>query len=324
MNLWQDIRYGVRVLRRSPGFLATAVLTLAVGIGVTSAVYSICDAMLWKPVALPHLETLVMVLEREPGGADDWNPLTPADFEDIRRDSTELDKVITHDTERVRDGSYGEGLITKFKNHNLPRIAISVDMLDTGIDIPEVTNLVFMKPVQSQIKLWQMIGRGTRSHETCRFTHLLPTGIKTEFKIIDFWENNFDKEAEETVPQPVPVLVRIFNTRLNMLKLQLRDQSAEDCQQVIADLRAQIAEIPLDSFSVKKVYPQIEEAWSDTFWRFLAPANIDFLRMRVGPLLRHVANVDVAEATFTSKVERLKYQILTNKREERHYRIDRR
>ncbi|MCU1264396.1 MAG: hypothetical protein JWM21_714 [Acidobacteria bacterium] len=93
MNLWNDIRFGVRALRKSPGFSVISVLTLAIGIGVTSAVYSICDAMLWKPVALPQLETLVMVVERGQGGANDWISLTPADFEDIRRDSTTLENI---------------------------------------------------------------------------------------------------------------------------------------------------------------------------------------------------------------------------------------
>ncbi|MGB8506876.1 MAG: ABC transporter permease [Pyrinomonadaceae bacterium] len=93
MNLWHDIRYGIRMLRKSPGFALTSILTLAVGIGVTTAVYSVCDAMLWKPVALPHLETLVMVVERGRGSVDDWNSLTPADFEDIRRDSSTLEQV---------------------------------------------------------------------------------------------------------------------------------------------------------------------------------------------------------------------------------------
>jgi type I restriction enzyme R subunit len=225
----------------------------------------------------------------------------------------EMAQVITSDTERVRDGSYGDGLITKFKKNDLPRIAISVDMLDTGIDVPEVTNLVFMKPVQSQIKLWQMIGRGTRNDEACRFHDRLPDGHKTEFKIIDFWENKFDKDAEEVVPQAVPVLVRIFNTRLSSAKLVLRNQDSEDFKRLAKDLRAQINEIPLDSFAVKKVFPEIEEVWRDQFWQFLTQASLDFLRMRVGPLLRHVGNIDVADATFTSKVERLKYQMLAKK-----------
>lgn len=225
----------------------------------------------------------------------------------------EMAQVITSDTERVRDGSYGDGLITKFKKNELPRIAISVDMLDTGIDVPEAMNLVFMKPVQSQIKLWQMIGRGTRNNEACHFPDRLPEGGKMEFKVIDFWENKFDKNVEEIVPQTVPVLVRIFNTRLNTLRLCLRQQDSEDCKRAVADVRAQIAQIPLDSFAVKKVYAEIEEVWGDHFWQYLTQASLDFLRMRVGPLLRHVADVDVAEATFTSKVERLRYQVLTNK-----------
>lgn len=225
----------------------------------------------------------------------------------------EMAQVITSDTERVRDGSYGDGLITKFKKNDLPRIAVSVDMLDTGIDVPEVMNLVFMKPVQSQIKLWQMIGRGTRSNETCKYPDRLPEGGKTEFKIIDFWENQFDREAEDVVPQTVPVLVRIFNTRLNTARLLLRKQDSDDCKRVVADLRKQISEIPLDSFSVKKVYPEIEEVWDDQFWQFLTQASLDFLRVRVAPLMRHVGEVDVAEATFTSKVERLKYQMLAKK-----------
>ena len=66
-------------------------------------------------------------------------------------------RVITHGV------SYADHLIEKFGEANeMPQIAISVDMLDTGIDVPEVANLVFFKPVRSKTKFWQMIGRGTR------------------------------------------------------------------------------------------------------------------------------------------------------------------
>ena len=58
---------------------------------------------------------------------------------------------------------YKYDLLNKFKGkQNMPQIAVSVDMLDTGIDVPEVANLVFFKPVRSSAKFWQMIGRGTR------------------------------------------------------------------------------------------------------------------------------------------------------------------
>ncbi|KPZ09084.1 Type III restriction enzyme, res subunit [Pseudomonas syringae pv. viburni] len=71
----------------------------------------------------------------------------------------ELAKVLVSDDPRV----YGKGgLLDQFTNNDMPRIAISVDMLDTGIDVREIVNLVFAKPVYSYTKFWQMVGRGTR------------------------------------------------------------------------------------------------------------------------------------------------------------------
>ena len=86
MSLWQDLRYGARTLRNSPGFTLTAVVTMALGIGATTATFSICDAMLWKP--LPHLDQLVMVMQRLPDDPNDWVANTPADAQDIRRENT--------------------------------------------------------------------------------------------------------------------------------------------------------------------------------------------------------------------------------------------
>jgi type I restriction enzyme R subunit len=67
-------------------------------------------------------------------------------------------RVITYES-----GPYAQTLIDDFsKKNGPPHMAISVDMLDTGIDVPEVLNLVFFKPVRSKTKFWQMMGRGTR------------------------------------------------------------------------------------------------------------------------------------------------------------------
>ena len=231
-------------------------------------------------------------------------------FEEMYPQHVGVAQVITSTTERVRDGSYGDGLITKFKKNNLPRIAISVDMLDTGIDVPEVVSLVFMKPVQSRIKLWQMIGRGTRNQQACKYLDRLPDGKKTEFKIIDFWQNDFNKKADDKPPIDMPVLVSVFNTRLKILERHLPDHSAEAFRQSITDLRAMMARVPRDSFPVRKVWLQVAQAWEDDFWTLITPAKLDFLRLHVAPLLRFAADVDVAAETFTHKVERLKLQIL--------------
>ena len=137
-------------------------------------------------------------------------------FYEIYPQFPDLAKVITHKSE------YRGTLVEAFKKKDFPRIAISVDMLDTGIDVPEVVNLVFMKPVQSPIKLQQMIGRGTRVQAACRNLSLLPNFEKKDFLIIDFWENNFSRDAKEVVDQSTPVLVTIFNTRLKLLETYLK------------------------------------------------------------------------------------------------------
>jgi hypothetical protein len=97
MGLWNDIRFGARSLRKAPGFTATAILTLALGIGATTAIFSVADAMLWKPVPLPHLESLMLVLQRVPGDPNDWNSVPPADVEDIRQASTSFDSFASWD-----------------------------------------------------------------------------------------------------------------------------------------------------------------------------------------------------------------------------------
>ena len=93
MNLWHDVRYGARILRHSPGFLATSVLTLGLGIGATTAIFSVSDAMLWKPIPLPHIESLVMVLQRIPDSPNNWNDTSAADLEDIRRGTTAIENI---------------------------------------------------------------------------------------------------------------------------------------------------------------------------------------------------------------------------------------
>ena len=230
-------------------------------------------------------------------------------FEEMYPQYPGLVQVITYKSE------YKGTLIANFKKQNLPRVAISVDMLETGVNVPEVVNLVFMRPVHSRIKLEQMIGRGTRSHATCKRPEWLPDGHKREFLITDFWENDFGKHPQEQVAQSLPVLVTIFNTRLKLLEIYLKNKTlrASETRRVCADLRAQIALIPIDSFSVKRVYPEIKQAWEDGFWRYLTPDKISFLRLKVGPLLRYAPGVDVQAATFTGKMERLKLQILTGR-----------
>jgi len=194
-------------------------------------------------------------------------------------------------------------LLTKFKKESLPRIAISVDMLDTGVDIPEIVNLAFMKPVNSNIKFWQMIGRGTRNNETCKHFDWLPDGKKDRFLIVDYWEN-FETIRKDDTNKQIPILVTIFNYRLSKLLLLLGDQKSEDTKRIISEIRNYIGLIPLESFSVKKVFKEVKEAWEDDFWNYITPNKIEFLKLKVAPLLRFVPGINIDEAFFINKMEK--------------------
>lgn len=222
-----------------------------------------------------------------------------------------LARVITSQTERAKD------LIWQFENESLPRIAISVDMLDTGIDVPEVMNLAFMKPVGSQIKFWQMIGRGTRNDEACKHKQWILGYKKENFLIVDYWQNfehfNMMPKDDREGPQQIPILVGIFNTRLAKLEMLLSSQHDEDAKSVVEDIRADITKLPLDSFTVKQHLKDIREVFEDEWWNFLTANKIELLRLKVAPLLRFAAAGSLAEAFFTSKMERIGLNLLQQK-----------
>ncbi len=92
MTLVREIRYAFRSISKSPGFAATAIVTLALGIGATTAIFSVCDAMLWKPVPLPHIESLVMIHQAASDDPRDFSDATPADAEDIRAQSNSFNE----------------------------------------------------------------------------------------------------------------------------------------------------------------------------------------------------------------------------------------
>lgn len=212
------------------------------------------------------------------------------------------------------DSDHKGTLIKQFKEEDKPRIAITVDLLETGIDVPEVVNLVFMKPVHSRIKLEQMIGRGTRSQAACRYLNRLPNREKKQFLIIDFWENDFNKQASEELKQSLPVLVSLFHTRIELLEHYLSsDTHKTEQDRMVVCLRAQIAQIPTDSLSVKKSMAALEQVQQERFWRYLTADKMTFLKLKISPLLYYVPNIDVEATTFTHKVERLKQQDLSEK-----------
>jgi len=159
-----------------------------------------------------------------------------------------------------------EQLIDDFKGdgtNNDLMIAISVDMLDTGIDIPEVVNLVFFKIVRSKTKFFQMIGRGTR---LC--PDLFGPGQDKEFfYIFDFCQNleffNQNAKGVEGSSQE-PLSTKLFKTRLELLE-SFRDMDAPDDgileldRNLAGTLREVVQAMNTDNFIVRPHREQVEK-----------------------------------------------------------------
>ena len=100
-TFWQDARFAFRQLHRSPGFTAIAAVTIALGIGATTSIYSMIDSVMWRPIPFPHLEKLAIVVQAVPGQRYFWDPAAPADIESIRRDDTYLESLASWQTTMV-------------------------------------------------------------------------------------------------------------------------------------------------------------------------------------------------------------------------------
>lgn len=187
---------------------------------------------------------------------------------------------------------YADDLITKFEEDDEFRIAVSVDMLDTGIDVPAVVNLVFFKPVKSKIKFVQMIGRGTR---LCKDL-FGPGRDKTHFIIFDYCGNfeYFDQHPDGTDGQQVRSLSqRFFEIRLDVLYELQRIEYQETefgkayYDKLKQDLVNEIIEIKKNS---SRLQVRAEMQYVDKFsdfeeWTCLSPVMVKEIKLHLTPLL---------------------------------------
>ena len=212
----------------------------------------------------------------------------------------ELAKVIVSEDPRV----YGKGgLLDQFKHNDMPRVALSVDMLDTGIDIREITNLVFAKPVYSYTKFWQMIGRGTRLLE-CEKINPWCTK-KDEFLILDCWDNfeyfKLNPRGKELKPQ-IPLLVRLFGVRLEKIEKSIELNLSETAGRETQKLKAQVDTLPQNSVVIKEAMNELQRLEDPNFWNHLTPDKIEFLKTMVKPLFRTVADADYKAMRFEKDI----------------------
>lgn len=157
--------------------------------------------------------------------------------------------------------NYAQSAIDEFSDaKKLPQVAISVDMLDTGIDVPEVLNLVFFKKVMSKAKFWQMIGRGTRICEG-----LMDGADKSKFYIFDFC-GNFDffrmSKGKPTANQ-MALQGAIFNLKIQLAyKLQDIEFQTEELtafrKKLVDDMVRKVRELNRENFAVRQHLKYVE------------------------------------------------------------------
>ena len=195
---------------------------------------------------------------------------------------------------------YVDSIIDDFSDKNKnPQIAVSVDMLDTGIDVPEVLNLVFFKKVRSKTKFWQMIGRGTR---LC--PDLLGVGMDKEKFLIFDYGNNFDffrlnpKGHEggkvETLTE------KLFNIKVSIVK-ELQDiRYSEDKyiklrKDLLDELISNVKSLNEDSYLVRMHLKYVEIYKNENEWNTIGAVAQDDIKNHIAPLITSYGDDELAK-----------------------------
>ncbi len=187
--------------------------------------------------------------------------------------------------------TYSQDLIDKFEvRDNNPQIAVSVDMLDTGIDVPDVLNLVFFKVVKSKIKFMQMIGRGTRLSED-----IFGNGKHKEcFYIFDWCRNfeYFEKNPDGTAaPSNISLTERLFGLRAEVAFHLQHQKFQEDnyCRGLHNELKdilkEQVVTLSDSHITVRSKWEEVSHFKKEDSWLSLSEVDVHTLKNSIAPLL---------------------------------------
>lgn len=241
-------------------------------------------------------------------------------------------RVITFKTE------YAQSLIDDFsKKDSAPHIAISVDMLDTGIDVPEVVNLVLFKLIRSKTKFWQIIGRGTRLCPDL----FSPGEDKEFFRVFDYCQNleffrQNPKPDEGTNARSLSE--RLFAARFDLIRA-LDEKAKLSTASGVADegaaydagpeaapneeairaaaldfLKAYVTSMTLDNFVVRAERKLVEKYQAPEAWETLTDAMREELITRVAPLPNGLKSEPEEAKRFDLLLFNLEIALLTGAR----------
>lgn len=185
--------------------------------------------------------------------------------------------------------TYAQSAIDEFSEQDkMPRIAISVDMLDTGVDVPSILNLVFFKKVFSKSKFWQMIGRGTRLCE-----HLMDDGKdKTQFYIFDFCGNfeffrmNKGKEAKAQLPLQGALFNLEFQLAYKLQDIEYQESNLISYREYLVNrMTGKVQQLHRDNFAVRQHLKYVDEYANEVNYKNLTYEDCLQVRDEIAPLI---------------------------------------
>lgn len=216
--------------------------------------------------------------------------------------------------------NYAQSLIDRFSDpKKLPYIAISVDMLDTGIDVPEVLNLVFFKKVMSKAKFWQMIGRGTR---LC--PGLIDGEDKSKFYIFDFCGNFefFRMNKGKATANQVALQSAIFHLKAQIVfKLQdiayQTDELKAFRKTLVSEMVSKVRELNKENFAVRQHLKYVERYANEENYTPLTYEDTIKIKDELAPLIVPDED-DVSAVRFDALMYGIDLAYLSGKSYSRH------
>lgn len=195
---------------------------------------------------------------------------------------------------------YYQSLIDDFSTPDkMPQIAISVDMLDTGIDVPDVLNLVFFKKVRSKTKFWQMIGRGTRLRKD-----LFGPGMDKEYFLIFDYLRNFEyfreNEKGEETKISQSLTEKLFNSKVDIVR-ELQSLQFQEApfisyrEQLLKEILSDVRALNDENFRVRQYLQYVHKYQNEDSWQALSVVQTNEVKENISPLIVPIEDDELAK-----------------------------
>jgi putative ABC transport system permease protein len=251
-TIWQDLKYAARILRKNPGFSAIAIVALALGIGANTAIFSVADAFLLKPLPFHDLDRLAMVLELRPNQTQDTNSAAPATYFDWQAKSQSFEKMAAYSWDEMN--LTGEGVPEKVQG-----FSVSPNFFDILQVAPSLGRTFRAEEDQPGHEQEALLSHGLWERRFGGDPRVLGKIAKLDGKsytIIGVMPKEFDfpKTAQLWVPLVIPEKERTSRAARSLLPLA-RLKPGVTVEQAQAEMRAIAAQIG-------EQYPETNRGWS--------------------------------------------------------------